>query len=331
MSKRQRTSNMAIIPETSSIDTQSVTELPLYSAMQQQQQLSMGSIEFDGWLKVSIAESKGSHRSVMEDRIVTQSFTIDGESWYILCVLDGHGGADTADDIAGRLLLYIRSSVTSDCPGTTGLSIPLEAVPEALKEVFILLNDSVSYCTESGSTMTLLLFVRKAEKVHGWSAHVGDSEALQVSTSKHTMQVLTPKHRPFEPNEKKRLEDHFPDIVVEQTNRLRSPNRRMSLAVSRAIGDVMMGPAVTAEPEITTLTFTCNENSPDLFVIASDGLWDKVKPSTVGKMCLNTSTLLLGQKWRTCAGTLCAWRNNTFTQHDNTSIIMALVYPMRYS
>jgi serine/threonine protein phosphatase PrpC len=277
---------------------------------------------------VSFAEAKGL-RSQMEDRIVTQSFTIGADSWYILCVLDGHRGYMASNAIAERLTMFIRCCVTSHGSGDDlNISIPVESVPGALSKVFIALNKLLLPLTRSGSTMTVLIFMRKAGKLYGWSAHVGDSEAIQVSTSNRHTQVLTPKHRPLETDEKTRLEDNFSDMVILNNNMLLSSNKRMTSRVSRSIGDKKMGPAVTPEPEISVLSFTCTATHPDLFVIASDGLWDKVSPSTLGKMCLNTSTFLLRQKWRTYAEALCTWRNRQYIQHDNTSIIMALVYPI---
>lgn len=58
-----------------------------------------------------------------------------------------------------------------------------------------------------------------------------------------------------------------------------------ALQVTRSIGDDDLKPAVTAEPEITEVTLTAND---EFLIIASDGLWDKVSNEEAVSFVKNT-------------------------------------------
>lgn len=61
-----------------------------------------------------------------------------------------------------------------------------------------------------------------------------------------------------------------------------------SLAVSRAIGDRHLKQWVTAEPETKVIRI---EPEHDLLILASDGLWDKVRPKQFIAMLLYLSAI----------------------------------------
>lgn len=111
-----------------------------------------------------------------------------------------------------------------------------------------------------------------------WTAHVGDSRAVLCRRDKAI--PLTRDHKPDDPAERARIEqagcsiDWFgafdrhgnpvPGTGVYRVNE--------NLAMTRAIGDSLEKPCITAEP---TVNHVERDIAGDQFVlIASDGLWD---------------------------------------------------------
>ena len=116
------------------------------------------------------------------------------------------------------------------------------------------------------------------EAHHIWTAHVGDSRA--VLSRRGEVIPLTEDHKPTIPEERTRIEeaggridwfgamDRFgkpiPGSGVYRVNE--------NLAMTRAIGDRLEKPSITAQPTVQKLD---RDIAGDQFiVIGSDGLWD---------------------------------------------------------
>ena len=82
-------------------------------------------------------------------------------------------------------------------------------------------------------------------------------------------------HKPEDPSEEERIISAG-GRVTKVTNKQGKTIGRVNgmLAVSRAIGDSMFYPYVTAEPEIKE--FTINSAKNKVLILACDGLWDVI-------------------------------------------------------
>jgi serine/threonine protein phosphatase PrpC len=117
----------------------------------------------------------------------------------------------------------------------------------------------------SGTTALCAIYRKTQKKLYiGWC---GDSQAL-IARLGNVHQIVR-KHSPADASERKRIED-LGGVVLYWSNSYRVNG---SLAVSRAIGDAMHKPFVSAEPEISVLDLDGEE---DFFVMGCDGLWDSL-------------------------------------------------------
>lgn len=122
----------------------------------------------------------------------------------------------------------------------------------------------------SGTTALCAIYRKTQKKLFvGWC---GDSQAL-ISRLGNVHQIVR-KHSPEDEAERKRIED-LGGVVLYWSNSFRVNG---SLAVSRAIGDAMHKPFVSAEPEISVLNLDGEE---DFFVMGCDGLWDTLTEDVI--------------------------------------------------
>jgi integrin-linked kinase-associated serine/threonine phosphatase 2C len=208
-------------------------------------------------------------------------------------VYDGHGGTYAADMTADLL----HRNIITDPAFTTG------NIEEAIKKGFDKTDGTILQKAEKekwphGTTVVVGLIIDNTLYI----ANAGDSEAVlaQEEDGKGlTAVLLTEKHKPNAPEEKKRIEEAGGQVVFGRV--------LGSLAVSRALGDMDFkhpynraeGHFVSGDPYIQKLELT--PKNPFL-VIACDGLWDKVtyeeavefisKAKAEGKDPTETSQLL---------------------------------------
>lgn len=123
----------------------------------------------------------------------------------------------------------------------------------------------------NSGTTALCAMYRKTEKklFVGWC---GDSQAL-IARVGNVRQIVR-KHSPEDESERKRIEN-LGGVVLFWGNSYRVNG---SLGVSRAIGDLMHKPFVSAEPEIECISLDGEE---DFIVLACDGLWDVLSEDQV--------------------------------------------------
>jgi serine/threonine protein phosphatase PrpC len=236
-------------------------------------------------LKLSVsAHSEIGGRDSQEDFYSYGS--VGGNSVY--CgVYDGHNGPDAAR-FAG-LKMHKRISEQFDDKNWS-------EIETIMRNSFVKIDEQFRETAASdGATATVVLINEKYETI---VSNVGDSHCVWVKNAKRAakhegeasdehVKVLTKEHKPSDPDEAKRIKKAGHDVenVVDLIDGKRVKTARVDgeLAVSRALGDdsfkdTELEPennAVSAVPSSTVIQF----DRDDCLVIASDGLWDVLKPN----------------------------------------------------
>ncbi len=209
-----------------------------------------------GSIRYGVAETIGS-REQMED---THAIWDEGEiSLFSAEVYDGHAGSLAAKIAADDLTRYFIHSDHDRAIDTGRPSFTAEALREAYLEIDRRIVDSG---TESGAAAATL-FLQEQKFL---AANAGDCRIV-IGEGRHFVE-LTLDHRPDLPEERARIEAAGGRVIFLDVARVEG-----SLAMSRALGDVLLKPFVTPEPRITEGSLG---RSNDLAVIACDGLWDAV-------------------------------------------------------
>jgi serine/threonine protein phosphatase PrpC len=97
-----------------------------------------------------------------------------------------------------------------------------------------------------------------------WFAHAGDARALYVEDN--FLKYSTIDHKALSREEIIRIQ-RFGGFVSD------SGRVNGTIAVSRAIGDVLIHPFVIPEPDITNIQI---EGDPNFLILACDGVWDVI-------------------------------------------------------
>ncbi|KAH9261841.1 hypothetical protein BASA81_000497 [Batrachochytrium salamandrivorans] len=219
--------------------------------------------------KVSYFAARGP-RSTMEDRMF---FSPDNR---FFAVYDGHGGHSVAE--LARKYLYLEFLTDLIKLTEEGAALPeTERVMRAFHSSFttfsdhVISNPSLDY---EGST-AIVVYLTDTAIV---TANLGDSRAILCRSSKAI--DLSIDHKPNYPPERKRIEALGGTV---RWHGFTGPDRmpvpgmgayRMNnnLSLSRAFGDHLEMPFVTAEPEVAMVS---RKPALDRFIVlASDGLWD---------------------------------------------------------
>lgn len=291
-------SAVPVVPENADSDGEEIKEI----LDGREPGVSKQFIRFRPWLKASATVEQGNRRPTMEDRICISKFVYKAKTFFVFLLLDGHAGAEVADyanthfsEIMGKRVVHHRG----------------HHIREVIRETFLEINRLVSHFG-SGSTASMLLVVEdpRKKKPEVWIANVGDSTIYGISYETGARK-LSVDHNVLVPSELERISRDGSLSVVD--GYVCTPNGHM-LAVTRALGDSDFGPIVTAEPTIKLI-----KHPYPLFALASDGIWDVVKGSDVWKQ-LNPPKER--RAWRDSAYRVNRWRNATFDQHDNTSLIL---------
>ncbi|XP_063359287.1 uncharacterized protein LOC134648708 [Cydia amplana] len=217
-------------------------------------------------LRTVSAATKNSRR-VMEDRHVEIGnlealFGIEStKPTAFYAVYDGHAGSAAATYCAAHLHQYLVESPHY----ATDLR-------KALRDAFLRTdNDFIRKSNQEracGGSTAVVVVVRGCQLHAAWA---GDSLAL-LAKRMRLMQLVRP-HKPSRQDEKDRIQAGGGAVMFWGTWRVNG-----QLAVSRAIGDAMYKPYVTARPELATVDLDGDE---DFVVVACDGLWDFVSEDEV--------------------------------------------------
>ncbi|MES1906987.1 MAG: hypothetical protein MHM6MM_000193 [Cercozoa sp. M6MM] len=210
------------------------------------------------WVSVRAAASLGEigRRTYMEDSHSMQDCFNGDPKQALFCLYDGHGGRQTVDCVVRTLPLNLKhrlDKVSSEAEEE-------EAVKAAISDVFLHTDGQVRRRNIMQSGATAVTCLLRHETL--FTANVGDSRAVLCRNGR--AERLTRDHKPQDPEEAQRVTS-----VGGFIGRFQRVNG--ILAVSRALGDHMLKPAVSAEPH---MTMTRLDAECEYVVLACDGIWD---------------------------------------------------------
>ena len=219
----------------------------------------------------------------------------------LLAVYDGHGGAECAEFTSRYLPLTLYHS----------LSLPESLFRKSLQQAFLntnrlFLNYPEYMENESGCTALVSMIVKNRLYV----ANAGDCRAV-LGKADGTAVQLTNDHTINNPNEQQLLQQRGAKII---NNRVQG-----HMMVTRAIGDHSVAQYITAEPEITEIELTQND---EFLIMASDGLWDVV--STEMATTLVRATVRVPEM----AAKRLALKAIELGSEDNISVVVAFLTPV---
>lgn len=191
-------------------------------------------------------------RPSMEDVSKVRVTFRQRESEGLFELFDGHGGRLAAIVAALHLHEYLADALEEN----------EENPSECLLHAFCDTNQAMIRDGVSDGTTALVVYIRGRAL---YCANCGDTRAV---LSRGGVAIrLSLDHVPSLPEEADRIERS--GGFVSMDNRVNGV-----LAVSRALGDVFLQPAVTPEPTIREIVL---EDGDELLILACDGLWDVVR------------------------------------------------------
>lgn len=232
-------------------------------------------------------------RQSMEDISVVERMSLphlvphnEGQSLF-MAVYDGHSGKPTADFVASKLHIYLAELTPTEDKSFS--------VQTCLEETFLKLDGELhqrliergsSYRLDSGTTA--LVCILTFTEIH--VAHAGDCRCL-IADADGKIVFETVDHKANLPTEFKRILEAG-SYVSAHTG---LPRVGGQLAVSRAFGDFFLkgkehlslkDQAVTAFPDVTTVSRQGESQAPKFVILACDGIWDKLDSVTVAEWVL---------------------------------------------
>eukprot|EP00899_Mesostigma_viride_P022588 jgi/Mesvir1/3513/Mv11990-RA.1 len=294
-----------------------------------------GATEGDGWqgplVNGGVFENIG-RRDHMEDRHVFMEGFGGYEDAHLLAVFDGHRGFEASEFAANALPGVLhhelslgghedlaaclkRAFLTVDSHFSQELDVrrsrgPGKATAGSIEAGRVRAYGPNSQGWHPGCTALAALFVRRRLLV----ANAGDCRAVLCREGK--MVQLTRDHTAADPAERQRVTDAGGLVEIRQdTWRVGAA----ALQVTRSIGDSDLKPAVTAEPEVTTVDLRPED---EFLVLASDGMWDVLSNEDVLEFIRVTvkDPVLCAKRLATEA----CLRGST----DNITVIVAFLQPV---
>jgi protein phosphatase 1L len=222
--------------------------------------------------RVGIAEDQG-RRPYMEDRHVVCRDLGGHKGINLYGVFDGHGGHQAADFCVDRLPNIL--SKEKDFPKNLQRAL----VSSFLKVDDEFVNETRSSGSDDGTTAVVALIVDGNGNGNGNStifvANAGDSRALLIQRG-GKFEPLSSDHKPNRPDETQRIKAAGGNIYFNGVWRVSG-----ILAVSRAIGDRLLKPYVTARPEVTTWNVSKDD---EILILATDGVWDVLTNENIASL-----------------------------------------------
>eukprot|EP00164_Ancoracysta_twista_P001301 GFYU01001702.1.p1 GENE.GFYU01001702.1~~GFYU01001702.1.p1 ORF type:complete len:575 (-),score=99.47 GFYU01001702.1:172-1896(-) len=195
-------------------------------------------------------------RNEMQDTYLINGCYREREHEDLFGVFDGHGSKEPAVFLAhefgaelSRRLTNMEKNV-NDCDTT---------VEECIASTYRALNYKMSHFSYNGSTALVLYIANTTCYV----SNCGDTRAVLSKDGKAVRVSID--HKPSDPDEYQRVVDKG-GFVNPKTMRVND-----SLKVTRAFGDAILSPVVTAEPSLKVMEICADD---EFMVIGSDGLWD---------------------------------------------------------
>jgi len=205
----------------------------------------------------------------MEDRALVCGEVGGLAQCSLFAVFDGHGGQHAADFCVDRMAQSVAQD--RDFPHN-----PARALVSAFLRVddeFVTAARSARPAVDDGTTAVVALVVGQTLYV----ANAGDSRAILVQRGGR-VEPLSADHKPNRPDETLRIKAAGGSIYFNGVWRVSGV-----LAVSRAIGDRLLKPYVTARPEVRTWSLTQDDAT---LILATDGVWDVLSNRNVADIAL---------------------------------------------
>lgn len=206
------------------------------------------------------------YRETMEDMCLTRINFLGERSKNLFCLFDGHGGdncvnfsVDRFPDIFGRALKEF--SINVEC---------------SIKKAFNRLDKETKdhQCLFDGTTLTCVYLSHKIL----YCANVGDSSCIIVTND--SVRKVSYDHKCTDENEIKRIILLGGKIVDDRIDGI--------ITITRSIGDhELKGKGLTCEPHIYKQTIG---ETDKYIILASDGVWDVVKPDDILNTCKEYKT-----------------------------------------
>ncbi|XP_070807175.1 protein phosphatase 1F [Pituophis catenifer annectens] len=257
------------------------------------------------YLQISIHATRNTRRK-MEDRHVSlpefnQLFGLEDDvDRAYFAVYDGHGGIEAANYAAAHLHVNLAHHKKL-----------LESPAEALRDSFqktddMFLSRARREKLRSGTTGVSCLLVD--DKLH--IAWLGDSQVILVQQGK--VITLMEPHKPEREDERQRIEDLGGCITYMDCWRVNG-----TLAVSRAIGDLLQKPYISGCADGASFELTGTE---DYVLLACDGFFDAIQPVEVVDHVLEHLTQNHGDGLRTAEKLVAAAKESGST--DNITVLV---------
>ena len=185
---------------------------------------------------------------------------------HLFCIFDGHGGNLTAQLCEKKYPEIFRKCL---------LENPFD-YELAFKNSFLLMDKEIkeTNAMEVGNTATVVFINNKLL----YCANVGDSSCCLIGNK---AEFITIDDKCTSPKEMKRIEKAGGHIVDGRIEGI--------LAVSRGLGDFdLKNKGLIAEPHVTKKLI---DHTINYCVLASDGVWDVLKPNDVSKILQETNDI----------------------------------------
>ncbi|XP_070618952.1 protein phosphatase 1F [Erythrolamprus reginae] len=257
------------------------------------------------YLQISIHATRNTRRK-MEDRHISllefnQLFGLEDDvdrSYF--AVYDGHGGIEAANYAAVHLHVNLARQKKF-------LENPAEALRESFQKTDeMFLSRARKDKLRGGSTAVSCFLVD--DKLH--IAWLGDSQVMLVQQGK--VITLMDPHKPEREDERQRIEGLGGCITYMDCWRVNG-----TLAVSRAIGDLLQKPYISGCADGASFELTGRE---DYILLACDGFFDAIQPVEVVDHVLEHLTQNDGDGLRTAEKLVAAAKESGST--DNITVLV---------
>jgi len=148
-----------------------------------------------------------------------------------------------------------------------------------LKDAFFEINEQIKANNTPGGCTALAVLANR-NKVY--VANAGDSRAVLLKDQQVVR--LTTDHKPDVPEEEQRIQKSGGVVTRVKSKEGKTISRvNGMLAVSRALGDVVLQPQVTCEPQIHSFDISKDK----ILILACDGVWDVLSDEEAIKLTTN--------------------------------------------
>jgi protein phosphatase 1L len=209
-----------------------------------------------------ISEEIGWRRSMEDEHAVYRD---DAREFFAADVYDGHGGKEPARIASRTLTPYFMQAWVSKTQTPSAIR---HRESKLLREAYMRVDAHIAENGVEGGATAANFYILGERFM---AANAGDTRVIMGV--EEGVLLLTEDHKAGLSEEKERVEGLGGEVIVHGVPRVQG-----ILAVSRALGDTMLKPYVTAEPRVVE---GCLGVENDYAVLACDGVWDVLTPEEV--------------------------------------------------